>query len=78
MRDGVPEIRRAGTSLSAGLRDAGDRVSAVSYIANNPAFEGIGRLKAQRLWERHGEALYGLLDAGDASVFVSACVDKVK
>lgn len=43
----------------------------VGYLANNPAFEGIGRLKAQRLWDRHGEALYGLLDAGDASVFES-------
>lgn len=39
----------------------------VSYIAGNAAFEGIGSVKARRLWERFGGRLYTLLDAGDAS-----------
>jgi exodeoxyribonuclease V alpha subunit len=39
----------------------------VSYIAGSPAFEGIGNVKARRLWERFGERLYAVLDAGDAS-----------
>jgi exodeoxyribonuclease V alpha subunit len=39
----------------------------VSYIAGNAAFEGLGSVKARRLWERFGERLYGLLDTGDAS-----------
>lgn len=39
----------------------------VSYIAGNAAFEGLGSVKARRLWERFGERLYALLDAGDAS-----------
>lgn len=43
----------------------------VSFIAENSAFEGIGRGKAQRLWDRYHESLYGLLDAGDASAFAS-------
>jgi exodeoxyribonuclease V alpha subunit len=41
----------------------------VTYIAENPAFEGLGRVKARKLWERFGERLYGLLDVGDAASF---------
>lgn len=41
----------------------------VSYIAENAAFEGLGAVKARRLWERFGERLYALLDAGDPSPF---------
>jgi exodeoxyribonuclease V alpha subunit len=39
----------------------------VAFIATNPAFEGLGTVKARRLWERFGEALYGLLDARDVA-----------
>ena len=41
----------------------------VNFIAENPAFEGLGSVKARRLWERFGERLYALLDAQDASAF---------
>lgn len=44
----------------------------VSYIAGNPAFEGLGTVKARRLWERFGERLYGLLDTGDATTLAEA------
>ena len=41
----------------------------VTFIAENPAFEGLGTVKARRLWERFGEQLYLLLDAADPSPF---------
>ena len=45
-------------------RPSGEHI--VSFIAKNPAFEGIGEVKARRLWERFGERLYALLDSGAA------------
>lgn len=41
----------------------------VNYLAENTAFEGIGLVKARRLWERFGEQLYTLLDAGEPDAF---------
>ena len=41
----------------------------VRFIADNPHFEGLGTRKARRLWERFGNRLYGLLDAGDPTSF---------
>jgi exodeoxyribonuclease V alpha subunit len=41
----------------------------VSYIAENAAFGGVGTVKARRLWERFGERLYALLEAGDPTPF---------
>lgn len=41
----------------------------ISYIAENAAFEGMGAVKARRLWERFGERLYALLEAGDPTAF---------
>jgi exodeoxyribonuclease V alpha subunit len=41
----------------------------VTFIAECPAFEGFGTVKARRLWERYGEALYQLLEAGDPTAF---------
>jgi exodeoxyribonuclease V alpha subunit len=48
----------------------------VSFIAGNPAFEGIGLVKARRLWERFGAHLYELLDAGDVSVFADLLTEQ--
>lgn len=48
-------------------RPSGEHI--VTYLAECAAFEGIGTVKARRLWERFGDALYGLLDAGDATPF---------
>lgn len=39
----------------------------VRFMAENSAFEGIGEVKARKLWDAFGERLYQLLDAGDAS-----------
>ncbi|SFE07329.1 AAA family ATPase [Paracidovorax konjaci] len=49
------------------VRPSGEHI--VTYIAENPAFEGLGVSKARRLWDRFGEQLYQLLDAGQASAF---------
>lgn len=44
-------------------RPSGEHI--VSFIADSPAFEGIGAVKARRLWDEFGERLYDLLDGGD-------------
>jgi exodeoxyribonuclease V alpha subunit len=37
------------------------------FLANSPAFEGLGRTKATRLWEALGENLGRVLDEGDTA-----------
>ena len=37
----------------------------VDFLATNPDFKGIGRVKARRLWEGLGPSLYEALDSGD-------------
>lgn len=44
-------------------RPSGEHV--VRFLADNPAFEGIGLVKARRLWESFGQSLFALLDGGD-------------
>ncbi len=44
-------------------RPSGEHI--VSFIADNPAFEGIGRVKARKLWDTLGGKLYDALDASD-------------
>jgi exodeoxyribonuclease V alpha subunit len=45
------------------LRPSGEHI--VQLLSTNPAFPGIGEVKARRLWEQLGEALYDSLDASD-------------
>lgn len=45
------------------VRPSGEHI--VTLMAENPHFEGIGRIKARRLWERFGDELYAILDRGD-------------
>lgn len=45
------------------MRLSGEHI--VSFIADSDEFEGIGLVKARRLWDTFGEELYQLLDAGD-------------
>lgn len=45
------------------VRPSGEHI--VTLMAENPHFQGIGRVKARRLWERFGEELYAVLDRGD-------------
>ena len=52
------------------LRPSGEHI--VSFMANNPAFEGIGYVKARKLWDTLGMRLYDALD--DANVDVLAAV----
>lgn len=37
----------------------------VAFMADSPAFEGIGQVKARKLWESFGSRLYEILDSGD-------------
>ncbi len=43
------------------LRPSGEHI--ITFMADSPAFEGIGQVKARKLWEAFGEALYNHLDA---------------
>lgn len=45
------------------IRPSGEHI--VTLLSDNPAFEGIGRVKARKLWEAFGEGLYQILDEAD-------------
>lgn len=45
------------------LRPSGEHI--IAFMADSPAFEGIGQVKARKLWEAFGESLYEHLDAGN-------------
>ena len=45
------------------MRPSGEHI--VSFMADNPAFQGIGQVKARKLWETFGIRLYEALDAAD-------------
>lgn len=50
-------------------RPSGEHV--ITFLAGNPAFEGIGAVKGRRLWDTFGEELYGLLDRADTATLGS-------
>lgn len=52
---------------------AGEHI--IKYIAENPAFEGLGSVKARRLWERFGERLYAILDDADSSALTGVLTE---
>ncbi|WP_043283580.1 ATP-dependent DNA helicase [Paraburkholderia oxyphila] len=52
---------------------AGEHI--IKYIAENPAFEGLGFVKARRLWERFGERLYTILDKADSSALTDVLTE---
>lgn len=47
------------------LRPSGEHI--VSFMADSPAFEGVGQVKARKLWETFGERLYEHLDGGNVA-----------
>lgn len=49
----------------------------IAYLADNPAFEGVGMVKARRLWETFGERLYGLLDSGDTTALAGVLATEI-
>ena len=51
------------------MRPSGEHI--VSFMADNPAFEGIGRVKARKLWDTLGTRLYEALDAADVDVLAT-------
>lgn len=63
--EGVALIEQQVEADAAELaRPSGEHI--VSFIAQSPEFDGLGMVKARRLWERFGNGLYDLLDAGDS------------
>lgn len=55
-------------------RPSGEHI--ITFLANNPAFEGVGIVKARRLWDTFGEHLYDLLDSGDYATLSSMLTDE--
>lgn len=51
------------------MRPSGEHI--VSFMADNPAFEGVGRVEARKLWETLGIGLYKALDAADVGVLAT-------
>ncbi|NCA90798.1 MAG: exonuclease V subunit alpha, partial [Gammaproteobacteria bacterium] len=45
------------------LRPSGEHI--IRLLADSLDFQGIGLVKARRLWDRFGDDLYGILDAGN-------------
>ncbi len=60
----ISEIQVEATS-TVQVRPSGEHL--VTFMAENPAFAGIGQVKARKLWSAFGERLYHLLDRGDTS-----------
>lgn len=57
------------------VRPSGEHI--VSFMADNPAFEGIGQVKARKLWEAFGERLYDHLDTGNVDELASVLTPRI-
>ena len=51
------------------VRPSGEHI--VSFLAENPAFERIGQVKARKLWDALGARLYEALDAADVGTLAT-------
>ena len=51
------------------VRPSGEHI--VSFLADNPAFERIGQVKARKLWDALGARLYEALDAADVNTLAT-------
>ncbi len=51
------------------MRPSGEHI--ISFMADNPAFEGIGQVKSRKLWDKLGAKLYEALDASDLDVLAT-------
>nr|WP_211162115.1 AAA family ATPase [Aromatoleum petrolei] len=48
----------------------------ITLMAESADFQGIGRVKARRLWETFNEDLYGILDQGDFSALTAVLTEE--
>ncbi|WP_426070766.1 ATP-dependent DNA helicase [Janthinobacterium sp. DSP2-3-3] len=51
------------------MRPSGEHV--VAFMAEGAAFEGIGTVKARKLWEKFGDQLYDILEQGDVAALMT-------
>lgn len=56
-------------------RPSGEHI--ITFLAENPAFESIGTVKARRLWDAFGQRLYDLLDVADVASLASVLTPEV-
>lgn len=47
------------------LRPSGEHI--IHFIADNKAFQGLGRVKVQQLWDNFGEDIYQILDEANVN-----------
>ncbi|NRB38355.1 MAG: AAA family ATPase [Pseudomonadales bacterium] len=60
IRDGKSNVeRQLNATLMTFCRPAGENL--INYLATNPKFTGVGRVKAQKLWASFGESLFDLI-----------------
>jgi len=62
-------------SAMALLSPSGEHI--VTLLAENADFRGIGRVKAQKLWDTFHDSLYRLLDDGDATALAAVLTPEV-
>jgi len=51
------------------MRPSGEHI--VTFIADNPAFEGLGQVKSRKLWDALGDKLYEALDTADVDTLAT-------
>lgn len=57
------------------LRPSGEHI--IQLLSTSPAFPGVGQVKARRLWETLGEALYDSLDNADRATLAVVVGDEL-
>ena len=67
--------RQVEAEEAALARPSGEHI--IAFLADNPAFEGIGTVKARRLWDTFGERLYELLDRVDAETLSTVLAPEI-
>ncbi len=67
--------RQVDAEEAALARPSGEHI--ITFLADNPAFEGIGTVKARRLWDAFGERLYELLDRADPEALAAVLAPEI-
>ena len=67
--------RQVEATHAALLRPSGEHI--ITLMAESPAFEGIGRVKARKLWEAFGERLYRILDEADVETLSTQLTSEI-
>ena len=56
-------------------RPSGEHI--ISFLAENPAFERVGQVKARKLWEKFGNDLYEIFDSGNVALLATVLSNEI-